>query len=76
MKEFPDHNNHAVERFDSVVARTGLSRRQLYRKLARGEFPAPIELGANSVGFYTQEIDAWLASRPRVSYATPEPEAA
>jgi len=30
-------------------------------------FPQPIQLGANSVGFFEDEIEAWLASRNRVS---------
>lgn len=32
-------------------------------------FPKPIALGGRSVGFYRHELEAWLASRPRV---TPE----
>lgn len=65
----------SVERFDSVVARTGKSRRQLYRDIAAGRFPQPIEIGRNSIAFYSDEIDRWLADRPRVTYAS-EPAAA
>jgi len=30
-----------------------------------GRFPAPIEIGTRSVGWFEHEVDAWLASRPR-----------
>jgi prophage regulatory protein len=50
-----------------VVAYTTYSRPSLYRLLANGDFPRPIKLGANRVAFYADEIDAWIASRQRVS---------
>ena len=61
--------------------KTGYSRIQLWRKSRdpNDDFPAPVQLGHNAIGWYEDEIDAWLASRPRVSWAadaTPEPEAA
>ncbi len=31
------------------------------------DFPAPIILGKNSTGFYEDEINAWIDSRPRGS---------
>lgn len=48
---------------------TGLSRVQRWRCIRAGTFPAPVQLGPNSVGWVAGEIDAWLASRPRVNYA-------
>jgi len=40
--------------------------RQWIRELVnRGEFPAPINLGEQSVGFIEGEIDAWLERRIR-----------
>ncbi|MGR3562948.1 MAG: helix-turn-helix transcriptional regulator [Heliomarina sp.] len=32
-------------------------------------FPKPIQMADGSVGFYEHEVDAWLASRPRVGEA-------
>lgn len=52
-----------------VFARTGLSRVERYRRMKVGNFPVAVELGPNSIGWYEDEIEAWLASRPRVSYA-------
>lgn len=56
--------------------RVGKSRIQIWRDVRAGQFPAPIELGPNSVAWFEDEIDAWLASRPRRTYgAETAPEA-
>ena len=47
---------------------TGKSRVQLWRDVCAGSFPAPIELGPNSIGWFKAEIEAWKASRPRRTY--------
>ncbi len=62
-----------------VLIRTGLSRTTIWRRVRAGTFPAPIELGENSIGWPESEITAWLANRPRRTYGAetaPEPEAA
>ncbi len=63
-----------------VTVRTGLSRTTLWRRVRAGTFPAPVELGANSIGWPASEITAWLESRARRTYGrdkdAPEPEAA
>jgi predicted DNA-binding transcriptional regulator AlpA len=48
--------------------KTGKSRVQLWRDVRDGRFPAPIELGRNSIGWFEDEIDHWLASRRRRTY--------
>ncbi len=48
-----------------VVRRIGLSRSTIYELIRRGEFPAPIQLTPNRVGWLSEEVDAWLVSRPR-----------
>ena len=58
-----------------VQERTQLSRVQRWRRVRAGTFPAPIQLGPNSIGWWEDEIEAWLAARPRVSYAAPAPAA-
>ena len=66
-------------RAPEVMARTGLSRVTIWRRVRAGTFPAPVELGVNSVGWPAAEITAWLESRKRRTYgaaAAPEPEAA
>ena len=60
-----------------VMVRTTYSRTQLWRKSRDPEddFPAPIKLGDNRIGWFEDEIEAWLASRPRLG-AVPGQEAA
>ena len=51
-----------------VVARTGLSRTTIWRRVRAGTFPAPHELGLNSIGWPASAIDDWLDNRPRRTY--------
>jgi predicted DNA-binding transcriptional regulator AlpA len=41
------------------------NRTTLARSIERSGFPAPIELGANRLGWDLDEVRAWIASRPR-----------
>ena len=52
---------------DAVMEGTGYSRVQLWRKArdAEDDFPAPVKLGANRIGWFEDEIVAWQESRPR-----------
>ncbi len=58
-----------------VVERVGKSRVQIWRDVRADLFPLPVEIGPNAIGWFEDEIDAWLASRPRRTYGT-EAEAA
>jgi prophage regulatory protein len=51
-----------------VCHKTGKSRVQLWRDIRDGRFPAPIEIGPNSVAWHEAEVTAWLANRPRRTY--------
>lgn len=53
----------SILRRKQVEARTGLSRSTIYLRIARGEFPAPVSLGARIVGWPSDAIDAWIAER-------------
>lgn len=57
------HRN--ILRNGTVTTRTGLSPSQRYRLEKRGEFPAKVQLSEMSVGWYEDEVDAWVAGRPR-----------
>ena len=35
----------------------------LYDAIAKGQFPAPVKLGARAVGWRRSDVEAWLASR-------------
>lgn len=52
-------------RLPEVQHRVGLSRSSIYRFMAEDTFPKPVHLGARSVAWVEQEIDAWLQSRSR-----------
>jgi prophage regulatory protein len=56
-------NPEKIIRLQAVKARCGLSRSTLYNRMATGEFPSPIALGARSVGWVESEINAWIAAR-------------
>ena len=64
----------AILRDPQVRLRTGLSRVQRWRLIRAGEFPAPIQLGRNSIGWRESEVNAWVKERPRVHYAPVERE--
>lgn len=50
----------------AMVALSGLSRATVYRLIASGSLPKPLQLSPNRVGFRKSDIDAWLASRVEV----------
>jgi len=52
-----------IIRLAEVLHRTGFSRSTLYLLIAKREFPHQIFLGARSVGWIEQEVDAWIAKR-------------
>jgi prophage regulatory protein len=41
---------------------TGLPRSTLYAKVATGDFPRPVKLGARAVGWLEQDVAAWQAA--------------
>ena len=51
-------------RLREVVSIVGVSRATLYEMIRRGEFPAPVRIGARAVGWRQSEVQRWLASRP------------
>ncbi|UCI05669.1 helix-turn-helix transcriptional regulator [Mesorhizobium sp. B1-1-8] len=44
----------------TVLARTGLSRSTMYRKIAEGTFPAQIKISVNGAGWRESEINQWI----------------
>lgn len=49
-----------IIRLRTVLARTGLSRSTLYRKIAEGTFPAQIKISVNGAGWRESEINRWV----------------
>ncbi|MGY6255176.1 helix-turn-helix transcriptional regulator [Paraburkholderia caledonica] len=50
-------------RLREVRARVGLGASTVYRYLAAGRFPRPVEIGGGRVAWIESEIDEWIASR-------------
>lgn len=52
-----------LERLPQVKGRTGLSRSELYRRIAAGDFPQPVKLGERASAWNASEVDRWIAGR-------------
>ena len=59
----PDTGNLTLLRLREVCRRTGLSRSVLYRRIAAGDFPAPVKLGKRASAWPEHEVAAWCADR-------------
>ena len=53
----------SLERLPQVRARTGLSRSEIYRRIAAGDFPKPIRIGERASAWVGHEVSDWIASR-------------
>lgn len=40
-------------------------RKTIYNWTRKGLFPEPVQIGPNKIGWYEDEVEAWLESRPR-----------
>ena len=49
-----------VLRLRDVKAKTGQATSTIYAAMASGTFPRPIPLGERTVGWLSDEIDAWI----------------
>ena len=51
-----------IIRLKTVLARTGLSRSTIYRKIAEGTFPAQIKISINGAGWRESDINRWVGN--------------
>lgn len=58
LKNLP--NDTRMLRIAQVMDRVGLSRATIYRRISEGNFPSPVNLGGQSVGWIEVEIMDWL----------------
>jgi len=49
-----------ILRIEAVLARTGLSRSTLYRKIQDGTFPRQVHISTRCAGWRESAISAWL----------------
>ncbi|MBJ7439624.1 MAG: AlpA family transcriptional regulator [Sphingopyxis sp.] len=57
-------NSEKIIRLPTVLARTGLSRSTIYRKMAEGTFPAQVKISIHGAGWYESAINRWIADPP------------
>lgn len=51
-----------IIRLKTVLARTGLSRSTIYRKINEGTFPAQLRISTNSAGWRESDINRWITN--------------
>lgn len=60
-----------IVRLKTVLARTGLSRSTLYRKIREGTFPRQVPISVHGAGWRESAINRWIADpagyRPEMS---------
>ena len=54
-----------ILRVADLVALLNVSRTTIWRQRQEGEFPQPIRLSANAIGWPAHVIYEWLAERPK-----------
>ena len=54
-------NTDKIIRLKTVLARTGLSRSTMYRKIAEGTFPSQVKISVHGAGWRESDIDRWVA---------------
>jgi prophage regulatory protein len=52
-----------ILRRQAVEKATGLSRSSIYERMAQGDFPKPVPLGARAVGWLETEVMEWVRER-------------
>ena len=54
-------------RLNDVIATVGISRSSIYREVAKGAFPPPVQLTQRSVGWWESDVQAALEERRQAS---------
>jgi len=52
-----------VLRLSQVMDSTGLGRSTIYKYIAEGKFPIPLQLSERCVGWLESEVQQWIQSR-------------
>ena len=69
--------HNTILKLHQVVATTAIPRPSLYKMIANGTFPEPIQLSQRSVGWLSSEVQNWIQSRiefSRGALSEPQPE--
>jgi prophage regulatory protein len=52
-----------VIRLKQVIESTGLGRSTIYKYVAEGKFPMPLQLSERCVGWLESEVQQWIQAR-------------
>jgi len=55
------NNSDRIIRMKTVLARTGLSRTTLYRKMGEGTFPRQVKISVHGAGWRESAVNRWIA---------------
>jgi prophage regulatory protein len=66
-------NPERIIRLKTVLARTGLSRSTVYRKIADGTFPAQVRISVHGAGWHESAINEWIADPVAYGREAPQP---
>lgn len=69
MSNLPEIGERLL-RLRDVERKTGLSSTTIYRQMAEGTFPRPLQLGPGSVRWRETKIDAWIDALPETPART------
>lgn len=61
MELHPVSDIDRIIRLRTVLARTGLSRSTMYRKIAEGTFPSQIKISVHGAGWRESSVNRWIA---------------
>ena len=64
MGQGKQDNQKRIIRLPQVLEQVSLCRATVYKMIGRGEFPQPVQIGQRSVGWLTEEVNAWMESLP------------
>ncbi|MDP3907309.1 AlpA family transcriptional regulator [Novosphingobium sp.] len=53
-------NQEKIIRLKTVLARTGLSRSTMYRKIAGGTFPQQVKISVHGAGWRESAVNRWI----------------
>ena len=53
-------NTDRIIRLKTVLARTGLSRSTMYRKISEGTFPSQVKISVQGTGWRESAINRWI----------------
>ncbi|MGO4685798.1 helix-turn-helix transcriptional regulator [Hyphomicrobium sp. 2TAF46] len=63
------HHPERLLRARAVYERLGVGRSTFYALVRSGEFPAPVRISEQAVGWLESNVNAWIQNRPQVDRA-------